>query len=44
MKVLLVFSNIVKQNTFEGISDNEAVLRVVFRLVLIIDAAVMAKG
>lgn len=44
MKVLLVLGNIVKQNILEGVGDDEAILWVVFRLVFIIDAAVMAKS
>ena len=44
MKVLLVLSHVVQQDTLEGIGDDEAILRVVFRLVLIVDAAVVSKG
>jgi hypothetical protein len=44
MKVLLVLSHVVQQDTLEAIGDDEAILRVVFRLVLIVDAAVVSKG
>ena len=44
MKVLLVLSHVVQQDTFEAIGDDEAILRVAFRLVLIVDAAVVSKG
>ena len=44
MEVLLVLSHIVQQDTLESISDDEAVLRVVLRLVLVIDTAVVTKS
>lgn len=44
MKVLLVLSHVVQQDTLEGIGDDEAILGVAFRLVLIVDAAVVSKG
>ena len=44
MKVLLVLSHVVQQDTLEGIGDDEAILGVIFRLVLIVDAAVVSKG
>lgn len=44
MKVLLVLSHVVQQDTLEAIGDDEAILRVAFRLVLVVDAAVVSKG
>jgi hypothetical protein len=43
VKVLLVLGNIIDCNPLESIGDDEAIFRMLFRLILIVDAAVVSK-